>query len=268
MAIASLFLRLATVLSLRGRTIAGDRVSDSAIAPVDQRFQDERQPAVVVYTDDFAADQIEGRDLLTGQRSIQLSIEIVVADQSVREVEGDDGAETEISVTIPETDEGLELQLDLLQRQVIRALQVDAGPWSELWRSLIAKVRKIEGQRGAGLKEGVRFAARQLVLTVEPLAEPGFGEPVSGVWRRFLDRLALEPGLADLVPILEREIAGEPMTDWRVAQGLLGLTREGIEGIGLAPPFEALPEEGAPLLTQITIDAGDGGRVIEAEQEP
>ncbi len=250
MALAALFLRLATVLSLKGRTLAGDRVSDSAIAPIDQRAKDQRKPALVVYSDDFAADQVEGRDLLTGSRSLQISIEIVVADQ-VEQGE-------EIAVTIPETDEGLELTLNLIERQILRALQFDAEPWSEIWRGLVARVRKVESLRGAGLKDGVRFAARQLVLTVEPLAEPSFGEEARGTWRKFLDQLELEPGLAELVPLLEAEILGQVVPDWRVAQGLLGLTLDGIRGIGIAPPFDAGPIEGAPLLAEIRLRQTDG----------
>ncbi|WP_051651369.1 hypothetical protein [Brevundimonas bacteroides] len=267
MAIAALFLRLATVLSLKGQTMAGDRVSDSAILPVDQRIADQRRPALVVYTDDFAADQVEGRDLLTGQRALQISIEIVVADQVERTVEGEGGPQTEISVSIPETDQGLELQLDLLERQVLRVLQADGSPWPELWRSMIGRVRKVECQRGAGFKEGVRFAARQLLLTVQPLPEPGFGRAAEGIWRRVLDALQGEPDLQDLVPLLEAEISGEALPDWRVAQGLLGLTREGVEGIGLAPPFDAALSEDAPLLSRITIAGDDADRVIDPPEE-
>lgn len=254
MALAALFLRLATVLSLKGRTLAGDRVSDSAIAPIDQRAKEQRQPALVVYSDDFTADQVEGRDLLTGARSLQLAIEVVVADQVEREIEG----EPLIDVTIPETDEGLELTLNLIERQILRALQFEAGGWSEIWRNLVVKVRKVESQRGAGLKEGVRFAARQLVLTVEPLAEPGFGEEPRGVWRKFLDQLAQEPTLAPLGALLEAEFTGQALPDWRIAQGLLGLTLEGVQGIGLAPPYDADPIDGGPLLQQVRIRSTDG----------
>ena len=267
MAIAALFLRLATVLSLRGRTMAGDQVSDSAISPVDQRIADQRRPALVVYTDDFTAEQVEGRDLLTGQRALQISIEIVVADQVERTIEGEGGPQTEISVSIPETDQGLELQLDLLERQTLRVLQSDSSTWPELWRALIGRVHKVECQRGAGLKDGVRFAARQLLLTVQPLPEPGFGKPAEGVWRRVLDAMGQEPDLQDLVPVLESEISGASLTDWRVAQGLLGLTREGVDGIGLSPAFDALPTEEAPPLSSITIAGDDADRVIEADPE-
>ncbi|MDP1642723.1 MAG: hypothetical protein Q8L59_11110 [Phenylobacterium sp.] len=263
MALGVLFVRLATVLSLRGATAAGDSVQDSAIAPIDQRVKERRRPSLAVYSDDFAAEQLEGIDFLTGERSLQLVIEAVVADQSERPIDG--GAE--ISITIPETDEGLELQLNLIERQILRRLQAGEGPWPEIWRTLVVKVRKFESRRGAGLEAGVRFAARQLVLTISPLPEPGFGAEPGGVWRRFLTQLAEEPDLAALAPLLEAELIGESLPDWRAVQALLGLTRPGIDGTGLAPPFEAAGDEPAPLLERITFDDGDQPRVIEPDPE-
>lgn len=263
MALTSLFVRLATVYALRGGTLVGDRVLDSAIVPIDQRAKAEREPALVVYSDDFAVDQIEGRDLLTGERSLQITIEAVVADQAEREVEG----VTEVVVTIPETDEGLELQLNLIERQILRRLQADANPWSEIWRALVLKVRKFESRRGAGQGDGVRFAARQLVLTLVPLAEPGFGAAPQGAWRLCLDQIAAEPDLAGLAELLEAEFAGEPLVDWRVAQGLLGLSREGVAGMGVSPVFPAGPNEEAPILERLEIDSEIGAVVIEPEAE-
>lgn len=256
MAFTALALRLATVLALRGHTVAGDRVMDSAITPVDQRVAAERQPALAVYTDDLSASP-EGRDLLGGDRSLQLVIEIVVADQV--EHEG------EVSITVPETDEGLELTINLAERQVLRALQAEAGGWAEIWRGLVLKINKVESQRGAGDKGGVRFAARQLVLTVQPLAEPGFGAVATGVWRAFLDQLALEADFAALVPLLETEFEGAALTDWRQVQALLGLTVEGVRGLGVAPVFDAAPDEDAPSFNRLTLAGDDGDRVIEAE---
>lgn len=256
MALAALFLRLATVLALKGQTLAGDSVGDSQINPIDQRAKDNRAPALVVYTDDAVVDQIVGRDMLTGDRQLQLSIEMVVASEVAGEVEG------ESSVIIPETDEGLELSLNLIERQILRALQAGSSPWAEIWRTLIVRVRKIESQRGAGLKDGVRFAARQMVLTIEPMAEPGFGQAAVGVWRAFLDQLALEPDLAGLVPLLEAEILGEAIPNWKIAQALLGLTNQGIEGIGLPPPYLD-PIEDGPVLEQITLSDEVGDWLIE-----
>ena len=261
MALTALFLRLATVQALRGATLAGERVSDSSIGAIDQRAKDQRRPTLAVYAEDLTAGQLEGRDLLTGDRSLQITIEAVVADQ----LETEGGAE--ITITIPETDEGLELQLNLIERQILRRLQADVGPWSEIWRALIVRFQKFESRRGAGQGDGVRFAARQLALTVEPLPEPGFGEEPQGVWRKFLDLLEAEPSLAPLAPMLEAEFLGEALPDWRVAQAYLGLSAEGVAGMGVAPPFAAEPTEAAPLLGRVTIESGGDQLVIDPEPE-
>jgi hypothetical protein len=195
--------------------------------------------------------------MLGGVRSQQVVIEIVVADQ---QIVGD-----QLAVTIPETDEGLEFTINLIERQIVRCLIASAAPWSELWRQLVLKVEKIEGQRGAGQKEGTRFAARQLVFTVQPIAEPGFGGEPSSVWAKFLELVAETPAIAALEPVVAAAIKGEDLPDWRQAQALLGLTLDGIRGIGIAPVVEAGPLEAAAVLQEITIVGDDGERPIDPE---
>jgi len=258
MAIAALALRLATVRALMGRTAVGGRVTDSEIAPIDQRVGGEaRAPALVVYTDDAVAEP-QGRELIGIDWTLDLVVEFVVADQ----VKHQDA----IAVTIPETDQGLELTLNLIDRQIRRVLAADDTPWARLWRKLVVRIVKIDSQRGAGLKDGVRFAARQLVLKLQPLAEPDFGRPAEGVWAEFLEALGAEEDLAELVPLLAAEIQGEALPKWRQIQAQLALTEDGVRGIGVAPPYLE-PVEDPPEFARITIDGDDGERVIEPDPE-
>lgn len=256
MAIAALALRLATVYMLRGQTIAGARVMDSAIAPIDQRVASERDPALVVYTDDYSAPG-DGRVADIDQASLQVVVELVVAKQ----VEHDG----EIVVTVPETDGGFELEIDLLERQIEGVRKQGTSTWAKLWRALVLNLRKTESQRGAGSKDGVRFAARQVVWTVQPLAEPDFGAPAQGVWRQFLDAVEAEPDLTALAPLLDAAIQGEALPDWRIAQAQQALTDDGIRGIGVAPVFDAAPDEAAPSFDRLTLAGDDGDRIIEPE---
>lgn len=255
MSLAALAVRLATVRALRGRTAAGDHVTDSEIAPLDQRELAKRAPALVVYTDDSMLTP-DGRSLIEGSGTLQLVVEIAVADQVQHE--------QTIDVTIPETDQGLELTLDLVDRQIRRCLSGDLTTWAALWRDLVLRTLKVESQRGAGVKDGVRFAARQLVLTIETLREPEFGRAPHGVWARFLEALEAEADLAPLAELMQAEIRGQALPDWRQIQALFALTEEAARGIGIATLYDD-PIENPPLLERITIENAGVETVIEGD---
>lgn len=259
MALAELAFRLATVHALRAELGDAVKISDSQIDAVDIRGERARDPQIAVYTDDAVFQGGDGRDLLGGDRSLQVALEIVVAQATV--LDGDEGH----SVTIPQTDEGLELSLDLVEREALWALQGSNGAWSELWRSMMVKVHKGERQRGAGSKDGVRFAARRLLLTVDTLHEPGFGEPPTDVWKAFLDLVADTPTLAPLAGPLTAAFAGPSLTSWRREQSLVGLTRESVRMIGIAPTLDDGDQAEAAELEQIALDGGGDVRVIEQE---
>jgi hypothetical protein len=258
MGLVSLALRLATVRALRGKTYAGDRVHDSQIAPLDETIRAERAPHIVIYTDEDAR-EVQGRDLMVADRMLDLVIELVVADKVGVTVENQEVSQ---AIVIPQTDAALEAQINLMERQALRALLAEAGVWPELWRVLVVRVVKVFSRRGSNA-EGVRFAARQITLQVDTLAEPPF-ETASGIWADFLAAMRAEPELAGLAEIVAAEIATPNLTGYEAAKAALGLAQDEAHGIGLAEPDadqgdpsgdeeissddadEALPPEPAP----------------------
>lgn len=261
MSLALLALRTVTVKALRGRTLAGDAVHPSAIQPLEGKVRDEPAPFILVFTDsgetkDVERDQI-GRDMLGAAIDVTLSFEIAVATRvPVAPIPGEapDGPVTEI--VIPETDEGFEITIDVIARQVCAELQAGDTAWAELWRSMVMRVLGIRSERGQSAENGVRFAARRLGITVDLVADPAPGAPLDGLWA---DIVAAFDGDAELAPIgaLVRAVAeGEPFSDWRHVQAQLGLTGAGVRGIGVAP-FRAHnegPNDPAALLNEVTID--------------
>lgn len=231
MSLSRLALRLCTIRALKGVTFAEDRVFDSAILGIDFVESQERMPVLVVTTDDDEG-TTDGLDLIGFNRTLDLVIEIAVATF----VRAGDGT---VEFTIPHTDEGLELSLDLMGRQVLRALQASDRSWSELWRSFAMSVDKITARRGSDAKDGIRFAARQIVITCKPLADPPFGEGVpSGPWAALLAALRADPQFRNIADVVEGSIAGPVLPDWRQAKASLGLTRGAVRGIGVAPVDE------------------------------
>jgi len=233
MSLSVMAVRLAAYKALQGRTFAENRVYDSRVDPLDFTGADDRAPLIVVSVDEDRG-TVEGRDLAGASREVELVIEIAIAAR-VRRTIGE--GESEETVEVPETDAGLEASVGLVGYQVMRALQADPGAWAEVFRALVPRIFSFTARRGADVKNGVRYAARQIVVRCECLGEPGFGEPLDLElpWGRFVALAKADASLARLGKLIEAEIAGGVMPDWQAAQASLGLTAEEAAGIGIAP---------------------------------
>ncbi len=231
MSLARAALRISAVRALRGETLAGTRVYDSMSQRLDNRIQSERQPIVSVYTDDHR-DAIAGRgDVLSTMPVVDLILEIAVSESVAVVVDG----ETLNQVVIPQTDAGMELILDLLERQCIAALTTGSGNWASIWRCLAANVSSRVSRRGVFDETGGRFAARQVTMSVDTLLDPvkgaSFGD--GAVWTRLVDMLESDPDLAPVASLVKTELGVTPVADPALAAGMLGVDVETAEALGL-----------------------------------
>jgi hypothetical protein len=115
-------MRLAAARALRDRTLARARMFDSAVDPIDQTIAENRQPLLVLTTDEHEAD-ITGRDLAGHAQRCDLIIELAIAARV--EVPARDDQGSQITMAIPHTDEGIELTLDMMEHQVVSTLMRD-----------------------------------------------------------------------------------------------------------------------------------------------
>lgn len=199
--------RIATVQALRGRTLAGDRIGDSSILPQDRRNLRPDDPAhiITVYTDDEGRDL---RDLTPDQKRNSLWIELEVAATVCNPAVPDEWG-------LPHTDAGLEITLDLIERQIHAALADEESPWANLWRRLHHGTGERRSVRVA-MDQGMRLASRQISIEVAPLPEPPFGAEPRGVWVDFLSLMESDPDLSDLATLVRAEFIGSgPITDWQ-----------------------------------------------------
>ena len=244
MSLAAFALRTATVMSLKGSTFADDRVYEAAIDPINFLVQEQRQPFIIVSTEDEEAD-VEGRDLNLPARKLALLIEIGLATRV------ETGA-----IEIPHTDAGLEAALNLMHRQVMRVFLASEGAWPDVLKDLTVRIDKIVSRRMADAPEkGAKYAARQIVLSVDTLAEPDFGvEPdPDNAWGRLLAAMETDPDLSGFAPLVREQIVGETLTPWRLVEAQLGLTRSGVAAIGLAPLVTE--DDDVVPVTEILVDA-------------
>lgn len=241
--LVSTALRIAARRAISGATFAGQRVHDSAISPIDHMVETgQAEPFIVVSSEDETA-LIKTRDVTGGDRSIDLVIEVAIAHPVTANADG--GSE----IVIPATDAGLELSLSLIVRQVYRALFEQRGNvWADVFARFVLNVEKATNKRGVGNRDGARFAARQLVLTLDTLHEPPFGHvPASGEpWGDFLAAMEADDELATLAPLVRQSITGTPtIEDWDRTRSDLGLTEVGSAHIGLRGAGGLISEEPA-----------------------
>lgn len=251
MSIASLALRLAAKRLLDGATIAGSKVYDSAISSLDDLVKDQPQPIITISTEDERVSPT-GRDVLAGKRSLNLVIEIALASSATNSIS--EGA-VEATIVIPASDAGLELSLSLMERQAMAALFAGAGPWADVFARAAPQVGGIRSRRGASA-EGTRFAARQIILTIEPLADPAFGRPSTEhqMCAAFVAALESDPEFAALMPSMRSAIEGEQIADWRALATALGLTDREARGIGIFPAID--PAEEPAVLAGMEVEGG------------
>jgi hypothetical protein len=237
--LVGLALRLAIVKAIRGRTLAGDRVYDSAVETIDDLIRREPSPIVIVSVDEASGDNVAASALLGMVRRLTILIETAVAGAANVPATGDDdGAD---AIVISGTSQGLEASLDLLDRQVCRCLLTPAAaPWSDLWRRLALRIAHYERKRGGSAESGVRFAARFHLLTLEPIADPAPGvtlDAAGEVWADLVAAMRADADLAGLAEAVDTEITKpEGLADWRVAQALLGVSDADIAGLGITAP--------------------------------
>ena len=226
MSLIRLAIRMAAVRALSGVTLAEDRVFDSAIEPIENFAKDENpRPVIVVTTDDDEAD-ITGRDLMGAEtRRLDLVIEFIIA-----------GSTTAGEITVPHTDAGMEVILDVLQRQIYRALLSGETPWAEDFKRMAPRFLRVLSRRGASAEDGVRFAARQLTLTVDTIhdPEPGVAMADGHVLKTFAQRLIDSAAEGQTIgQLILSEATGAPITDNDRILADLGMTREAARSVRL-----------------------------------
>lgn len=257
MSLTRLAMRIAAVRALTGATLAEDRVFDSAIDPVDVRIKAHRAPIIVVTTDEDSG-KPDGRDLNLTDREVALVIEISVA--TATRVASDD-----IEFVIPGTDEGLDALLDLTEWNVTRRLTTDEAGWPRAFMMLVPRIMSVASKRGVNT-EGVRFAARQLILICDAVSEPPRGAPVDplSAWGVFLAQVEATPDLVPMATLLRSLIEDPARPDWKRAAEAIGITEAGAEGIGIRP-YDLTTEDDGETLVEIGVNDPSELTIVEEE---
>ena len=267
MSLVALAIRACTYLALRGATWAGDCVYESKLEPIDVIVQAETQPFITIAVDEASGEpKGRGATLLAGVDRLLLVVEIAVGIRAL----ADDGSTV---VGVPPTDRGLEWTMDILSRQVMRALSSDPT-WGDLWRRFRMELNGIRLLRG-GATDGERYAARQIVFDLHPVSDPDVGTIPAGdsLWGAFIAALRgldpADPELAEyraLADLIEAEIA-EPqgIGSWQIVAARLGLARQSARALGIGPEGDGMLDGEAALVAVVEMDHGGGATVVVDE---
>jgi len=252
MSILRAVIRSTAVGALRARTWAEERVYDSDMTPLSQAlYGGPAKPYIVVYTDTDDLNPVTGiGDVYSGERrELNLVLEIGVA-SSVTDPSGKN------TIVFAATDEGMEWACDVICAQSLAALVGDSSSqWGNLFKTMVQKIRKIYSRRGGMASSGVRYAARRLTLSCEPMWDlaPGRVPEATHPLNQFIILSRANPGLSevDVAGIVESFLPTAPVPDWRLAQNMLGITDRAAEvlvvpGLPMAWPVDP-NEQPAPL---------------------
>ena len=247
MSLARLAMRVAAARAIRGSTLAEERVYDSAIDPIDHTVLEHRQPFAVVSTEDHDI-TVTGRDLVYGDHACKLMIETAVASRV--EIDGEDG------LTIPHTDEGMEIVLDILEHQIIAVLTRERTAWSRVFMHLVPTIKSRQSRRGASTEGGVRFAARQIALTCDLIEAPvaGAAIQVNGTWADVMAVMSEDDDLAPIAQLLRAIIEGDEMPELRRSANILGIHASTADALGIGPRLDGSHTNAD---VEDALDAGD-----------
>ncbi|MCJ2080746.1 hypothetical protein [Methylobacterium sp. J-090] len=263
MSVVAYAIRTRLGAALVGRTLAGGRVYDSAVQPIEELIRAEPQPFLVISTDDEEITP-RGWALLDADRELNFVVEIAIGGMTRIDLPEAEGGGAALRLDIPHTDDGLETTLNMVGREIMREIQV-GGPWSDLLRDITFGLKKVTIRRGSNTEQGTRFAARQYVFTTDTIAEPDFGAEPEGIWVRLLDLMQADPRLSGAVPLMRRMIVGDALPDWRRVQVDLGLTDRSYRTLGLGPLFTGV---GEPLAQRLIINGPRRTAIVEPEPTP
>jgi len=247
--LARIAIRIAAVEALKGRTLIGDNVLDSQIGALDVAADDsirtdQERPFISVYTDASRGDG-DGRSLHKAGAT-ELTIEAGITAAMVV-TDAETGA-SEVIPGLPATDPAFEFYLDCVGRQIATALTDPANEWAEIWRGLSSGIVSVDRKRTSDAASGTRIAAHQVVVTVDLLPDPVFGEPVAptSIWAKLFAKMAStsHPYLATMQALVGTPADG---TDHDASRRRFGLTLDEARALTLAdgaePPIQSVAFE-------------------------
>jgi len=222
-------LRIAAQKALLGRTYSGPFVFDSVITPLETQVNETKGNSfIAVYTDDAHLNSVafNVRDLIGFQPRVSLTFHLGIA-------KGLTTISANKAIELSQSDASLEMILDIQEAQILRVLQTDQNPWSNLFRALALRFSDVHIRRGASSRKGLRFAAREIVLPIEGHPDP-LGTGNEYPWNTVIDVFKHDPDLDEVAAMLEDFCTTDQMKPaWRKDFTCTGFDQATARALGL-----------------------------------
>ena len=178
MSLVRIALRHCLAQTLKGNTIVGDNVEDSAIEAISFREDGKAEtvkanPFVAIYTDSGKTDLEGTRFSFAEAEETQVVFEwCTSASMSVF----DEGTgERTLGISLPVTSGNMEMQQDIVGRQIIDVLRDPENIYAEFARALVMSSKELIRNRVSNGEGGERLAAHQYIWTCTLTQEPAKG---------------------------------------------------------------------------------------------
>ena len=259
MSLASFAIRTCTIEALRGQTLAGDAIEDSPIDPVSLAVG-ATAPLIAVFSDTEML-HAQGRSFLESihdqdqehPHTVDVTLHVFLPPNPAVPMPG------QPDVMLDARESGAAFAVDLLYRQITRALLLNDTVWADLWRRAVNSVVFVEAKAYVVQTEkGVRIPAREIAMRLDVLDEPMFGGDASDFWPAFIAAAAASDDVLDYAPILTAAIQGDALPEWRATAALLGIRPEDAALLGLAPLGGAMTDDYVPE-AEVGVDGADPG---------
>lgn len=259
MALLDLAARLATVMALKGQTLVGDMVLDEPLDPLSDALDGSGQGIIAVYSNLTIA-KVAQNDLLNANRDLEVTVQIYLPDRVSVDVGG-------LLVAIDTRNSGAKTVMDIIERQIERVFLVGQSSWARLRRELQFSLSEVRAQSFVvETKSEMKIAAREIVFKMDTISEPGFGAPLLGPFKTFVDLLDLHPHLSAISSYVRSEITSpDDAPDWMRAQGDLGALFSVPASIGISAPLSSQPEDMPPVSEIVVLNEDGGGVTINAD---
>jgi hypothetical protein len=124
--------------------------------------------------------------------------------------------------------------------------------------TLVPRVHQRLSRRGASSENGVRFAARQLVLTCDLIDAPApdAALPATGAWSKVLTLMEADAAMAGIASLIRAEVEGTLVPEWRRAAHALGVPLEVSDSLGLGAGDAPLVDPVEFIMGAISTGAG------------
>lgn len=213
MSIVRQLIAVSAVQAMRGATIAGDNVCDSAVTAIDGMMEKRDKPVLLVSVEQVDQEKKDEPGLFARSSVAKIFVQAAVWSQ----VSIEDGENAGEFIAIGETDAAREATLNILDRQWRSALSDPRNPWADLFRRMVPFIVSVRDQRMVDPESKARLAARFTEITVHAIEEPAFGAGIPEDIEAGLAMLEATSCYAHLGPIWRRLLATEDV-DWRATQ--------------------------------------------------